>query len=153
MKRAFQHLVIVVLCLAPFVWLGTQSKAQTTPNPVTPGYVIERNTQGFIQQSWQQITSAMGLPVQPVGTANIATSQATAATTEVSVAAARAGRSAVTITNLGTTDVFCGPTGVLTTTGDLIIGTKGASKTYTTSAQVFCIVGTGTQAVSVVETY
>ncbi len=107
--------------------------------------------------------TAMGTVSNPVvvstssgaGAANLATGQATVATTAggTQIVAARAGRSSVTITNLGTTDVFVGNSGLTTATGQLLTGTKGASITINTSAAVFGIVGTGSQAVSFIESY
>lgn len=85
--------------------------------------------------------------------ASVAGSQATVGTSATSVVAARATRNTVTIVNGGTTDVFLGPSGVTTTTGILLTGTKGASITIPTTAQIFGIVGAGTQVVSVLETF
>lgn len=87
------------------------------------------------------------------GSGTLATNQATVTTSATQIIAARTGRSRVTITNLGTTDVFIGPTGVTATTGQILVGTKGASITLNTSAAIFAIVGTGTQAVSFIEEY
>lgn len=85
----------------------------------------------------------------------LATNQVTVATTVggTQIIPARIGRSAVTITNFGTTDVYLGNSGVTTTTGSLLVGTKGASVTIPTSAAIFGIVATGTQAVSYTETF
>lgn len=71
----------------------------------------------------------------------------------VLLAADRPGRVAVTVVNEGTTDVRLGQNGVTTATGGLLTGTKGASVTLPTSAAVYGIVGTGSQVVSVFETY
>lgn len=89
----------------------------------------------------------------PAGTANIATGQATVASTATLVVAARLGRASVKITDLGTTDIFCGAAGVTTATGDLLAGVKGGSITIPTSAAVYCVDATGTQAVSYMEAY
>ncbi len=83
----------------------------------------------------------------------IATNQATVATTATLIAAARTGRVSITIINGGTTDVLVGGSGVTTANGLLLTGTKGASVTINTSAAVYGIVGTGTQAVSYLEAY
>lgn len=84
-----------------------------------------------------------------------ATSQATADTTSggVQLVAARAGRHSLRLVNLGTTDVWVGPKGVSSTTGALLVGTKGASLPIDTQDAVYGVVGTGSQAVSVIETY
>jgi hypothetical protein len=83
----------------------------------------------------------------------IATNQVTIGTTATQVVPVRSGRSAVKITNLGTVDIFCGAAGVTTTTGDLLAGVKGGALTIPSGAAVFCVVATGTQAISFMETY
>ncbi len=92
-------------------------------------------------------------PINGRGNASIATSQVSVAATATLVAAARATRNAVTVTNLGAVDVFCGTAGVTTTTGTLLVGTKGAALTIPTIADVYCIVAAATQSVTVLETY
>lgn len=87
------------------------------------------------------------------GSASIATAQVSVAATATSVVAARTGRAAVTITNLGATDVYLGVTGITTATGTLLPGVRGANITIPTSAAVFGIAATGTQSVSVLETF
>lgn len=87
------------------------------------------------------------------GSGTIATAQVSVATTSTQVVAARAGRGSVKITNLGTTDVFIGNTGVTTATGDLLPGTKGASITIPTNAAVFAVASGAAQNVSVMEVY
>jgi hypothetical protein len=69
------------------------------------------------------------------------------------LAAARPGRVAVTIINEGTADVRLGNAGVTTSIGALLTGLKGASVTIPTSDAVYAIVGSGTQNVSVIESY
>lgn len=83
----------------------------------------------------------------------IATAQVTVGTTATVIAAARAGRRSITIVNEGATDVRLGAAGVTTGTGLLLAGVKGQALTIETAAAVSGIVGTGTQAVSVVENY
>lgn len=87
------------------------------------------------------------------GSGSIATAQVSVATTSTQIVAARAGRGSVKITNLGTTDVYIGVTGVSTTTGDLLPGTKGASITVPTNAAVFGIASGAAQSVSVLEVF
>lgn len=86
------------------------------------------------------------------GSGTIATAQVSVGTASTQIVAARAGRGSVKITNLGTTDVFIGVSGVTSTTGDLLPGTKGASITIPTNAAVFGVAGTA-QSVSVMEVY
>lgn len=83
-----------------------------------------------------------------------ATAQVTVDTTSggVLVAAARPGRYAVTIINLGTVDTYFGNKGLTTSTGALLVGTKGASITIPTDDAVYGINGSS-QAVAVLESY
>lgn len=75
------------------------------------------------------------------------------------VVAARVGRGTVTVVNEGTVAVRCGGPNVTfaggtgSTGGVLIPGVAGASFTFPTSAAVSCVVSTGTEPVSEVETY
>lgn len=89
------------------------------------------------------------------GAANLANGQVSVGTTAggTQVVTARATRRAVTITNLGTTDVYIGVGTVSTTNGDLLLGVKGASKTICTTAAVKAIVASGSQNVSFLEEY
>jgi len=80
------------------------------------------------------------------------TGQATVATTATVIAPARPGRKTITIVNGGTTDVYVGGAAVTTSTGFLLTGTKGAGFTVDTEGPVYGIVGSGTQAVSYLET-
>ena len=87
------------------------------------------------------------------GSANIATGQVTVGTTATLVMAARAGRISGKVTDLGTTDIYCGPSGVTTATGDLLAGVKGGAITIQTGAAIYCVVATGTQPVSFMESF
>ena len=84
---------------------------------------------------------------------SIATNQVSVLATATLIAAARAGRSMITIVNGGTTDVFVGGSGVTAGTGVLLVGIKGASITIPTSGAVYGITGGGSQAVSFLEAY
>lgn len=86
------------------------------------------------------------------GSGGLATAQAAVTTTASQIVAARAGRGSVKITNLGTTDIYLGATGVSTTTGDLLVGTKGASITIPTNAAIFAI-GAAAGSVSILEVF
>jgi hypothetical protein len=88
-------------------------------------------------------------------TDNLATSQVTVDSSGTTVVAtARKSRTAVMVTNLGTTDVYLGvATGVTTLTGDLLVGIKGASVTMAYNGVVYGVVSASTQAVSVMEIY
>jgi hypothetical protein len=97
---------------------------------------------------------AVGIATQP-GAASIAHGQVTVDTTAggVQLVAARASRRAVTIVNLGPTDVYLGAGAVTTANGLLLLGTKGAALTLLTAAQVKAVVGAGSQAVAYLEEY
>jgi len=86
------------------------------------------------------------------GSATMATSQISVGTVSTLIVAARVGRSSVTITNLGATDIFIGNTGVALTTGTLLVGTKGAAITIPTSAAIYGIASVA-QSVSFIENY
>lgn len=96
---------------------------------------------------------------QSVGSANFSTAQAATSispATAVQLVAARAGRRAVTITNItGTQPVYLLTTARTdgATTGFFLAGTAGASVTIATSAAIFGTSPTAAQTVSVVETY
>ena len=96
---------------------------------------------------------------QSVGSGSITTTQGTSSVSPAAatqIIAARAGRRAVTVTNItGTQPVYilnaARTDGV--TTGDFIPGTAGASKTYPFAGALFATSPTAAQTVSVVETY
>jgi hypothetical protein len=87
------------------------------------------------------------------GTPTIATGQISCANTATQITTARAGRQGLSVTNLGTTDVYIGTSGVTIANGDLLLGLKGASASYDTSATIYCIVSAGTQSISFSEVY
>lgn len=91
--------------------------------------------------------------MMPIGSSAVATAQVGVAASSTLVAAARLGRNAVTVQNLGTTAVYLGPSGVTTATGLLLPGSVGASVTIPTSAAVYGVAATGTQSVAVLETF
>lgn len=86
------------------------------------------------------------------GSGSIATAQVSVGTTSTQIVGARSGRGSVKITNLGTNDVYIGNTGVTSTTGDLLPGTKGASITIPANIAIFGV-ATAAQAVSVMEVF
>jgi hypothetical protein len=81
------------------------------------------------------------------------TAQVSVGTTATLLCAARADRRAVTIEDLGSTDVYIGDANVTTGNGILLPGGAGSSITIPTTAAIYGIVGTGTQTVGVAETY
>lgn len=109
----------------------------------------------FDGSSWNRMRGdTVGTYTVAKGTGSLATNQISVATTAggTLIVAARAGRARVTITNLGTTDVFVGNTGLTAANGQILIGTKGASITLHTSAAVYGIAGTA-QSVSFIEEF
>lgn len=84
----------------------------------------------------------------PTGTTNFNTGQVTVASTATQIIAANATRTTVTVVNLSTTDIFVGTAAVTTTTGQLLLGTKGSAITIGAIGAVYAIVATGTTTIS-----
>ena len=99
----------------------------------------------------KQSTASPGV-TRSVGTGAMATAQVSVGTGSTLIVAARADRASVTITNLGTVDIYIGNTGVTAGTGTLLVGTKGAAITIPTTAAVYGI-GASAQSVSFMENY
>lgn len=91
--------------------------------------------------------------LENAGGTELAASQVTVGTSPTLLVARRSPRGSVTVINLGTVDVWLGGSGVTATTGILLAGVKGQTVTLSTSAAVYAVVGTGTQAVSVAEVF
>lgn len=91
--------------------------------------------------------------VPPLGGAHIAENQVSVTSAGVLIVAARATREDVVVVNLGTTDVYLGDVSVTTSTGVLLVGIKGAAVTIATTAAVYGVVASTSQAVSFLETY
>ena len=99
---------------------------------------------------------APGAGTQRVATAssaNFTPATASCASTATLFAASRSSRAEVTIENSGTTAVYLGGSGVTTATGVLLPGVLGASITLQTTAAIYCIVASSTQAVTGYELY
>lgn len=103
-------------------------------------------------QSTTSATPAAPNSVIDRGSASFATAQVTVGTTNTQIAAARTGRRAITIENLGTGAFYVGVTGVTVANGYLVPGVLGATVTIPTQAAVFGIAAAA-QAVSVLETF
>lgn len=84
---------------------------------------------------------------------SFATGQVALATTASQVAAERTTRRSITIVNTSTIDVYVGGTGVTTTTGQLLLGVKGASLTLEVTGAIHAIATSGTPTVTFVEEY
>lgn len=88
---------------------------------------------------------------RPYLSKTIDTGQVTVSTTATLILAANGERHDATLVNLGTTDVYIGDSEVTTSTGVLLLGTKGTALTLNTRAAIYAIVGSGTQAISYIE--
>ncbi len=145
---AMVDLVALSAPVAPATATATKSTllgAQATTGAVNP-------TNG--QQGALSSDTNNNLLVSAGGAPNIATAQVSVTTGNITVAAARALRRSVKITNVtGTGAAFCGVTGVATTTGDYLGATAGSNVVYNTTAAIFCTVAATTQTVAVAETY
>lgn len=119
--------------------------------------IWDTNTLDWVKATTSSASPAVDVNVtnfpDSAGASTLATTQVTVNSTATQIVAARTGRDAVIIVNLGTTDVYIGVSGVTTSTGLLLLGTKGAAVSIPTTAAVYGIVGAGTQAVSVMEVY
>jgi hypothetical protein len=87
------------------------------------------------------------------GNTTLAHNQVSVTNANTLIVASRSTRSGVLITNLGTTDVYIGNTGVTTSTGTLLLGTKGTALFIPTTAAIYGIVASGTQSVCYLEVY
>jgi len=81
------------------------------------------------------------------------TNQVTVTNSPTQIVGANATRRGVLITNLGTVDIFIGKAAVSTSTGALLLGTKGMFLVIPTVEAVYGIVGIGSQAVSYLEVF
>lgn len=97
-------------------------------------------------------TSANPFPISGKGSAAHATSQVTVGVTSTQIAAARTGRSQITVSNNGTGAFYVGVTGLTVANGFFVPGVAGASVTIPTQAAVFGIAPVA-QSVSVLETF
>lgn len=80
----------------------------------------------------------------------IASGQVTVTSSPVQIATARA-RNDITFTNNSAVDVYIGDNTVTTTTGDLLLGVRGASVLVDTSAPFWAVTATGSAVLSWLE--
>jgi hypothetical protein len=136
------------------------STAQSTAQPVLPGILTTSGCPPGYTSCFIPYSNSNPLPV----TATVApTYYATYATTQValtsgaatSLVAARASRGFLMICNTSTTDVYLGFTsGVTTSTGELLVGIKGACRPWQNyTGAVYGIDTSGTPTLTVSETY
>jgi hypothetical protein len=81
------------------------------------------------------------------------TSQVSVGGTATQIVAANSSRSGLQIINTSTVDVYLGESGVTTSTGHLLVGTKGASVSFTTTQAVYGITSGSSETVTVLETF
>ena len=109
--------------------------------------------------TWNIGTGGLGTAAAPLSMAgaassNYAPSQVSVAATATNLIAARSGgRNAVVITNMSTTPVFLGGSGVTAATGGYLAGVVGAVKVLPYNGAIYGITATGTASVSVEEIY
>lgn len=131
-------------------------KDPVTELPIAPATSVKQPAFGVAGTPSADVLSvqgsAAGLPI-PVSLAasNWAVTRSTVTTTAAVIAAARADRKSVVITNLGGGDVYLGPGGVTPSTGVLLPGVGGSSKTIYTTATIYAVVLADPQDVSVEE--
>ena len=100
------------------------------------------------------VSASSPLSVAGAASSNYAPSQVSVAATATSLIAARSGgRNAVIITNMSTTPVFLGGSGVTAATGGYLAGIVGAAKVLPYNGAIYGITATGTASVSVEEIY
>jgi len=103
--------------------------------------------------SGQAVPCSDQTALRNLGAGTLATGQVSVGATATAIAAARAGRHQITVTNDSTTDVFLGGLGVTASTGVMLPGTKGASVTLPFTGALYGIVASGTETVSFTELY
>ncbi len=87
------------------------------------------------------------------GERNLETAQVTVATSATKVLSARSNRRSLLIVQLGTNDVWIGKDATVTsTTGVLLVGTKGVGISIPATGEIWAIAGSS-QAVSYIEIY
>ena len=122
---------------------------------LTTGTGVDGAAFNAIPGAFQDTNTPIGIAVSP---AAIAPAQASCGTTATLIVAARTGaigtgRVNAFVENGGTVAVYVGGSGVTPTTGLLLPGTVGASLSIPTTAALYCVVASGTEPVSAMETY
>lgn len=158
--------ILVILGLGALLLGTAPAQAQQANN-----YWCNSATVPCPPSGWTPASSANPFPVTgsftpsgtqttaSVGTAALATGQASVTTGNISIVAARTGavgtgRKTVCITNItGTGPLYIGNTGLTTSNGMYIPGVAGASICLDTQAAVFGTVTSVTQVVSYTETF
>lgn len=91
--------------------------------------------------------------VSQAGAAHFAYGQVSIGDTATQIVGVRSTRRSVTVVNLGTTDIYIGDASVTTSTGQLLLGAKGAGVTLEVVGAVYGIITTGSEGVSFEEEY
>ncbi|HUY05005.1 MAG TPA: hypothetical protein VMV33_17135 [Rhodocyclaceae bacterium] len=95
--------------------------------------------EGFTGRQEVVASGAGGRPVPVVSAAGqfVLTYQLSLGTSASEIAYDSSGRVSLTVVNMGSVDVFLGPSGVSATDGILLVGTRGASITIATTGGGF----------------
>lgn len=113
-------------------------------------------TLGDGDQLPQPLVNAAGRMLVDAGggtSSALAAGQVTLGTTATLIAAARAGRTKITITSTAATVFYVGGSGVTAANGFYVAAAAGASVTLDTAAAVYGVVAAGTLLVAFIETY
>ena len=145
--------VISVQGVTSMTALKVDGSGVTQPVSIAAAPVLVAGTALIGKVGIDQTTPGTTNGVTDVGSTNWAPSQVSVANTATSLLASRAGRQAVIVTQMGTTPVYLGGSGVTAATGAFLAGVIGAVKVIPTTAAVYGITATGSQSVSVEEHY
>ncbi len=138
---------------------GTPTAGVLTIQGITSMTPVKVDASGFTVPITGTVVVA-SLPAMTVTTVEgaattLATGQVTVNTTAggVLIAAARATRREIVVTNTGTVPVYLGNSGVTTTTGHLLPGIKGASVSLRWTGALYGKTASGSQVVTYAEEY
>lgn len=120
-----------------------------------PGTLVDGALSAPLMDNYGQlkVVPVGTITTSSIGTANFSTGQVALASTATQIVSSRSTRRSITIINLSTTDMYIGGSGVTTSTGQLLLGVKGAAITMEVVGAIYGIVATGTPSVSFEEEY
>jgi hypothetical protein len=137
--------------------VGTTSNASSGQASTSTSIPTASYNYGYNGSTWDQlqVDSNKNLLTSNGGAPSISNgANVQIASSSTSAVAARTGRRHITITNrTGTAVIDCAGTVATISTGQFIPAVIGASFTFDTTAQIFCISEGATQTVSILETY
>jgi hypothetical protein len=93
------------------------------------------------------------LPSSASSAPGIAHNQVTVTTTAIIIAPVRASRKGILIVNHGAVDVYIGAQGVTSSTGMLLVGTKGAWLNIESGGAIYAITASGSATISFNEAF